>query len=119
MCLPCRTLPAPRAETFGTSGALARGCRHRSSSVQSHAGCLTGTKCLTVHLQERWRADARAVLAAQSGLNDSQRQAVAAALTQTVTLWQGPPGTGKTRTLLALVEVRPSPNDLTTAVPLL
>lgn len=57
------------------------------------------------YLQGRWREDARALLAAQPGLNDSQRRAVAAALTRTVTLWQGPPGTGKTRTLLALVEV--------------
>ncbi|GLC68768.1 hypothetical protein PLESTF_000734600 [Pleodorina starrii] len=55
--------------------------------------------------EDRWREDARSALAAQQGLNGSQRRAVAAALTRTVTLWQGPPGTGKTRTLLALIEV--------------
>lgn len=36
------------------------------------------------------------------------RRAIAMAVTRTFTLWQGPPGTGKTRTLLALVEVRPA-----------
>ncbi|KAG2491441.1 hypothetical protein HYH03_010227 [Edaphochlamys debaryana] len=52
-----------------------------------------------------WRDDARAALGAFPGLNPSQRRAVAAALSRTVTLWQGPPGTGKTRTLMALIEV--------------
>jgi regulator of nonsense transcripts 1 len=52
-----------------------------------------------------WRARAVALLGELPGLNDSQRAAVATALTRTLTLWQGPPGTGKTRTCLALVEV--------------
>ena len=50
-----------------------------------------------------WRADIGAALAADGGLNPSQRSAVATALTSTLTLWQGPPGTGKTRTLVALL----------------
>ena len=53
-----------------------------------------------------WREDAKAALAAQDGLNNSQRRAVAKAMVSSLTLWQGPPGTGKTRTLLALIEAR-------------
>jgi hypothetical protein len=52
-----------------------------------------------------WRAAAKAQLAAQHGLNRSQRKAVADAMIASVTLWQGPPGTGKTATLLALIQV--------------
>jgi len=37
-------------------------------------------------------------------LNPSQRAAVNAALSRTLTTWQGPPGTGKTRTLMAFIE---------------
>lgn len=42
--------------------------------------------------EDRWRADARAALAGQEGLNDSQRRAIAGAMVRTVSLWQGPPG---------------------------
>ncbi|KAI8467725.1 MAG: P-loop containing nucleoside triphosphate hydrolase protein [Monoraphidium minutum] len=52
-----------------------------------------------------WRAAAKAQLAAQDGLNRSQRKAIADAMISSVTLWQGPPGTGKTATLLALIQV--------------
>ncbi len=38
-------------------------------------------------------------------LNNSQKRAIASALTRSMTLWQGPPGTGKTRTLLGLTYV--------------
>eukprot|EP00775_Hariotina_reticulata_P009337 gene9337-9500_t len=52
-----------------------------------------------------WRADVRQLLGKMTGLNDSQKRAIAQAVVRSLTLWQGPPGTGKTRTLLALVEV--------------
>lgn len=39
------------------------------------------------------------------GLNDTQRKAIAFALTRSLSLWQGPPGTGKTHTMLGLIEV--------------
>lgn len=47
----------------------------------------------------------KAALSSVENINLSQRAAIAAALTRSVTLWQGPPGTGKTRTLIALMEV--------------
>ncbi len=36
-------------------------------------------------------------------MNESQIQAIDAALSRSITLWQGPPGTGKTKTLAAFV----------------
>ena len=54
---------------------------------------------------EAWKAAAARLLAADAGLNNSQRSAVAASLSTTFTLWQGPPGTGKTRTLTALLAI--------------
>ncbi|KAK9835543.1 hypothetical protein WJX74_002650 [Apatococcus lobatus] len=54
---------------------------------------------------ESWRKEAKAVLGKLGHLNRSQMQAIATALTRTISLWQGPPGTGKTRTLVALMQV--------------
>jgi DNA polymerase III delta prime subunit len=54
---------------------------------------------------KEWRDDAKEALALETGLNSSQRRAVAKSMTSGFTLWQGPPGTGKTRTLLALIKV--------------
>lgn len=44
-------------------------------------------------------------LVKRGGVNESQKQAIAAALTRSVSLWQGPPGTGKTTTITALMQV--------------
>ena len=52
-----------------------------------------------------WSALAGRLLSEETGLNQSQRAAIAAVLSSSVTLWQGPPGTGKTRTLTALLTV--------------
>ena len=48
---------------------------------------------------------AKTSLQSMTTVNDSQRRAIAAALSRCFTLWQGPPGTGKTRTLLAFLEL--------------
>eukprot|EP00887_Chlorella_sp_A99_P007559 scaffold28.g7559.t1 len=58
-------------------------------------------------MREGWVAgmsSALQALGASGALNQSQQVAVAAAASQSLTLWQGPPGTGKTRTLLALLK---------------
>ncbi|PRW21033.1 regulator of nonsense transcripts 1 (RENT1) [Chlorella sorokiniana] len=55
--------------------------------------------------QQGWLQKARQQLAAVPHLNTSQKEAIAFALSRTLTLWQGPPGTGKTRTLLAFIQV--------------
>lgn len=52
-----------------------------------------------------WRMDAKNALLLETGLNSSQRRAVAKSMVSSFSLWQGPPGTGKTRTLLALIRV--------------
>jgi len=52
-----------------------------------------------------WRDDVKTQLRALPNLNNSQKRAVAQAVTRSFTLWQGPPGTGKTATLLALIQV--------------
>jgi hypothetical protein len=48
-----------------------------------------------------WQADAKLAIQGATGINKSQRTAIAGAIARTFTIWQGPPGTGKTRTLLA------------------
>ncbi|KAG7671204.1 hypothetical protein Ndes2526B_g02329 [Nannochloris sp. 'desiccata'] len=48
-----------------------------------------------------WQADAKRAIQGATGINKSQRMAIAGAVTRTFTIWQGPPGTGKTRTLLS------------------
>jgi hypothetical protein len=48
-----------------------------------------------------WQADAKIAIQGATGINKSQRRAIAGAVVRTFTIWQGPPGTGKTRTLLA------------------
>ena len=77
--------------------------RVRSILLGDPAAATTAATPLDWARLPEWRADIGAALAADSGLNPSQRSAVATALTSTLTLWQGPPGTGKTRTLVALL----------------
>lgn len=54
--------------------------------------------------EEAWIADAGAALCRLEGINDSQRKAVATALTRTLTLWQVGRGRGVSRCTECLLE---------------
>lgn len=104
---------AAGARTTGAGAGAGAGAADAAASERLIRCVLVGTRSAALLAEqppawvrsEAWRSDARDALAALTGLNSSQRRAVAKAMVSSLTLWQGPPGTGKTRTLLALLQV--------------